>query len=488
MFLKNVLTYSGANAVGQLARLIQEFVVRVLLPPKVMGVWSFVIVVRNFGATFDLNVLAASSRKIALLYGAEDEARIYRYRSTAFFLHLAQKSLIALGVVVYAFVSYDSHSTLETVGVLAAAAMVLLSALGEAFISFFQSAQRYTTLSKVLVVYWSVFSVLMVAGVYVAEVPGLIAAAVMALVFQAVLLRASMRTERLAMGWHWDWKSVKSLLGFAVPFKVVDYPMSLFSMLDVLFVTRYLGLEALAIYSTAKLMLMQAYQVPGWMTSVTITRITTLIGAQRSREELGKEMFRNLLVHYLIIIPTTICFMIVAARFIFPRFIPEYVDSIGLLATLLFSLYFVPNVTVIRNFWIIDKRFAALGVSNLVGLAAMGMGFWIGTSLWEMDLLIVARIFLISFIIYFCWLLFTLGNELWGLRKSIVLILYIIGSVSITLFALQMAGALGREVAVMSFGNAVYQIFICLVIILPIVAFGIWRVGLFDYLRKRFLM
>lgn len=58
-----------ANTYSQTVRIAQEFIVRIILPPEVLGIWSFALIVMNFGITFDLGVLDASLRELSLCYG-----------------------------------------------------------------------------------------------------------------------------------------------------------------------------------------------------------------------------------------------------------------------------------------------------------------------------------------------------------------------------------------------------------------------------------
>ena len=104
MLLKNIISFSSGSAFGQLMRVVQEFVTRILLPPEIMGLWNFVMVIRQFSAVFDFGVTTAVRRNIALFHGAAKWAEIRAYARTSVFLQIIQQSVIAVGVIIYALI------------------------------------------------------------------------------------------------------------------------------------------------------------------------------------------------------------------------------------------------------------------------------------------------------------------------------------------------------------------------------------------------
>lgn len=151
---------------------------------------------------------------------------------------------------------------------------------------FYQSSQRYVELSKYLIIYWTVYAVVMVFGAWFWGVLGLIVASLFVLLFQAWLMRGGLLDVkhdryRPSLTQH----AAKSLLSFAIPFRVVDYPMNFLQIADTLVVTKFLSLKILAIYMTGKLILNQAGQVPAWIGAVFVIRLNMLAGSGKRAEK-----------------------------------------------------------------------------------------------------------------------------------------------------------------------------------------------------------
>ena len=53
MFLRNISAFVIANSYAQAVRFGQELVIRLMMTPEVVGIWSLILVIYNFGATFD---------------------------------------------------------------------------------------------------------------------------------------------------------------------------------------------------------------------------------------------------------------------------------------------------------------------------------------------------------------------------------------------------------------------------------------------------
>ncbi len=483
MFIRNVFSYSMANTYSQTVRIAQEFIVRIILPPEVLGIWSFALIVMNFGITFDLGVLDASLRELSLCYGGHKIQQATEYRYTAFCLHLVAKVVVAVAIIIYLLYRYRGDFSFIFWAGIAAAWMVILASIGEAFISFYQSSQRYVELSKYLIIYWTVYAVVMVFGAWFWGVLGLIVASLFVLLFQAWLMRGGLLDVkhdryRPSLTQH----AAKSLLSFAIPFRVVDYPMNFLQIADTLVVTKFLSLKILAIYMTGKLILNQAGQVPAWIGAVFVIRLNMLAGSgKKSRKELGQEALSMLLIQYLIILPVFIVLVMIVSQFVVVRFLPKYVQVIDFLPILLMALYFLPRVTNIRNFWMIDKKFKFLGISNLIGLLMMMLGFF---GIWfehGITLHNVALVFLASYAVYFLYVALMLGKELWSLKQLVELFVYLLLSMLLVLFALNVGKWTFLKHPFLPWRDLMVGGFWGALLILPLVCYGFWKTGLMNH-------
>ena len=491
MFLKNFFSFSVANVYAQVMRMTQEFVVRRILSPEVMGVWSFILVLQNFGTTFDLGVTTAATRELPLLYGADKLLQARQCKYTVFWLHFAAKIIIGFGLILYTAYCYiSSNDIMVLLAGCAAGLMVACYSIGESLIIFYQSVQQYIKLSKLLIIYWTLYAMLLIIGAYVGQVVGLVVASVVAFLLQGVLLKQGLvlgsegiRSRR------WDWSMAKSLLSFALPFRVVDYPMSLALVLDGMFVTKFLGLKVLAIYMTAKVIFNQAGQIPTWLGNVFIIRLTTLYGSgTKSKAEMGEEMFRILQAIYLVILPLIICSATFVSCFMVANYLPKYILTLNFLPILLLTLYFIPRVTVIRNFWIIEEQFGYLALSNILGISVMCVGF---SMLWMMSritMVHVAEVFFLAFFVYFLFISITLGLDLWGIKKLMIFMFYLFLSFFVVSCAVYMSLYQGNTIVDFTSFSLMKWMrigFYMLLMISPLMLLGGWRTGMFSLIKQR---
>lgn len=475
MLIKNILSFSSASAFGQLLRVVQEFAVRAMLPPDVMGIWNFIIVVRNLGASFDLGITTAARRAIGLFHGAGQSEKVRDYARMTVTLEAMQLGLIGLGIILYG-AAFSGTQNGMGIGVYAAAAAILFAgALGNANTQIYQSLAKFTGLSKRLVFYWPIYALLLTGGAYVAGVQGMIISMIAALTFLGLLLHSGLYTQIHAKGRKWSSKAARELVSVGVPLRLVDYPIILFLMTDSLFVSRFFSLELLAIYATAKLVVTQLGQIPSWIGSVLITRILNETGAgEKSRRALGHEFFIYLRFYYLVAAPLMICGAELGVALIVGTFLPDYSGALGVLTVLLFTVYFTPNATVVRNFWSADKRYRPLFITNMVAMTSMAAGLMFLVVTQHYTLHAVAAVFLLSHIIYFVVLIAMIGPELWPVSEIAKLAASLAISICITLLALLAGGRLLQATAVSSLTELITIGGLELAIIAPVVIAGAW--------------
>lgn len=416
MLLKNILAYSGVNLFSQVLTLGQNLVVRGLLAPPVMGIWNYVGVVQGFLGTFDIGINAAAIRELPLLHGQgrlEEEAQA---RATAFWSSLAQGLLfmtLILGYLVWGWQSLEYKISL-----LVAALLVVTNSLKDCLTTFLQGAQQYVPLSRVQFLTVILHASALCLGAYFGGIYGLMLGAVLVQFCLAAMLLTTCLGQGLGIGYPWNRQIFGRLAGFGLPLRLVDYPLSLFLMLDVLCVTKFLPVSALALYATGRMISLSANELISRMGTVIITRINERGVAPAGRALVAEELRLFLLFEYLVLLPALIFPAFFVSSFLIGRFIPKYYLAVEVTRILLISLFFVPQTTLVRNFWILDKRLLSLGISNIVGflagVSALALAVWtLGLSL-----VTVAWAMVAGLIIYFCYIQLSVGRETWGLLTA----------------------------------------------------------------------
>jgi len=488
LFFKNLIAYSGASLIAQGAQALQNLLVRRFLAPVLMGMWNYVGVIQNFVGTFDLGITQAAGRELPLLRGARNYEEEQKVRSTACWARLGQGLLFAAGILVFAFLRNGPQATARLGPAMVAAILVVVLAWNDALTVFCQSAQCYRVLGRSIVATALISVLLLPIAARFGGIHGMMAAAVMVAMIQAVVLTWLAQTADVRITMSCQWPIIRRLISFGFPLRLVDYPLSLLMILDSLFVAHYGSTSQLALYATAQLLFAVASDAPTRVAVVVVSRIYVLSGGSTHRSQLADELRRYFFIQHTLFMPLVLTTLWWAAQFILPAFLPKYASALGIAQVLLVGLYFVPSNTLIRNFWIIDKRLGALLISNLGGLAAGMMALLIVSGAGHLELGWIACAMVCSYAVHFAILLGSIGRAIWGWRTALIVGAWALGgSAYVALLFHYLSPEVNNFVGrgalfVMTLlGWAKTQLFL-----LPLYLVGIWKGSVLEFLPKIF--
>src|ERR1043166_4921168 len=484
-FLMNAFAYSGTNLVSQFTQLISRFFIRTLLAPQAMGIWEFALVIQTFTSSFDPGVNEAAAVELPVLHGASHRQGESKVRATVLYSNLAFSLILAGGIFIYLGIHRNDFDKYRILAVIVAALMVILFSVSSSLITIHQGNQSYVSLSKASFYYALLYALLVSLGAYLNGIIGVLIAGAISYFIQSVLLYLYTRKERLHLERKWDANTFKRLLKFGLPLRLVEYPQTFFAFLDVFLITKFLGIASLAIYATARVFFVQTANIPAQLGNVFITRIFYLTGAKTNREILAEEMKTFLLIEYLIILPVLICSVCLAFSFLTNQFIPAYATSVPVIRVLIFAVYFVPQTTLVRNFWMLDKRLISLGVSNVAGLGAMLVSMLLILTLRGFTLDSIALGSVVGYFIYYLYIMLTIGRELWGALGSIKLVLYAVVTVLVTKLILDTMPMVEQKDIRYNLEQLLSNLLRSYLLLSPIIVYGAWRTRLIPYLRSR---
>jgi O-antigen/teichoic acid export membrane protein len=486
-FLRNALAYSTTNLVSQFTQLVSRFIVRTILAPQAMGIWEFALVIQTFASSFDPGINAAASVELPMLHGAQERETGNRVRATVFSSNFVFSLLLGAGIFVYLIIKWNQFDRYQSLAVVVAALLVIFFSFSSSLITFHQGNQSYVSLSKASLYYAFIYGALLPIGAYLWGIVGLLIAGAVSYLIQSILLFVFAHKEDLTIDRLWDKETFKRLAKFGVPLRVVEYPQSIFAFLDVFLVTKFLGLGSLAIYATARVFFLQTANIPAVLGNVFVTRIFYLSGAKTSRAVLAEDMRLFLLVEYLVVLPLLICSVCLAFSFFTGQFIPAYLSSVPVIRILIFAVYFVPQTTLVRNFWMLDKKLVALGLSNMVGFVGMAASFLFVLKFKGLSLDSIALATVVGYFIYYLYIMLSIGVELWGKAGAVKVILHALAAVVITGLIINTAPINMSQGA---FAHNVEQLLIGLLrsyaLLLPMIVYGVWRTRLLQQLRIKF--
>jgi len=414
-FFKDSFALSAANVAEQLIAIGRGFVIRRILPPEIMGFWNLMTVAQGFLNTFDLGILSGATRELPLLRARGDHRELGRTYSAALWFSLFQNGVIACISVIYVRVRQDAYSADALAATYAAIAVFFFSCVYAAYQTFLVTAQEFVRLSR-LSLFCAVFDfAAFILAAWRWGVQGLMLSSICSMLLRgAVFFRAGtsvgVNVER-----RFSWATAKKLLSFGIWIRLVDYPNALYNLASLLWVTKTMGVEALALFAMARGFATQVAEMSSKVGVVYSMRYLEQVGRGSPKEEIGRQMRRYLLCQLVVIVPLLCWAAFTAIVFAVNTFIPRYSAANKCFLVLLTSGFFYVFNSGLTNPWMADKRFAARGLANVFGLFSMtgSMGaawFLFGARSIEG----VSYAALAGSYLYFAYMTVAVGRDFWG--------------------------------------------------------------------------
>lgn len=427
--LANAAVYGGIGIVVQAVRLVQAVALRRLLIPEVIGVIGLADLVQSSVKSLDLGIIAAASRELPLLRGAGRSEEEGVVRVTALRSYVAQSAVFAVPVAVYALAAVSDPRIRWAL--CAAVIIQVLSAACEGEQVVLQSAQKFVGLGRVGLLFALAYAVGVVIGARIFGLAGVLAGGVAAWAAQAFWLRRCGASYGLSEGGRFESKVLAELVRFGLPLRICDYPTALAVLVDSMLVGKLLGLEGLALYATLRSFYNQALELPTRFSSVVLMRLYHN-DAGPGRAASAPQLRLFFLVQYLLVLPAIISVVVVGLRLLTSCLLPRYEAVVPLAQVLLLELYFVPQVSLMRNYWIMDKKLGMIAASGSIWLLSrVALLYWL-IEVRGLGLSGAAWACLVSAALYHFFLLVTVGRSLWGGIGAVKLGLLVVFSVACT--------------------------------------------------------
>ena len=183
---------------------------------------------------------------------------------------------------------------------------------------------------------------------------------------------------------------------------------------DLLWVTKFMNISSLAIYTTAQIFFKQSNQISSSIGSVFETRIIQYYGKYKSWKKIGEIIKNYMYLQLLVFVPILVCFCATFIPLIIRQFLPKYQDANQAIIYLLLANFFIVTNSGLTIPWFTKKKLISRGISNLLGLSLMIFFlcfFWF--VLEKQDLISISISVTLSYLFYFIYMLIMVGKELW---------------------------------------------------------------------------
>jgi len=419
-FLKNSLAYSGTNVIEQLLMVLRSFAVRRILPPEIMGVWNFMTVVQNFLGTFDLGVISGATRELPIIGARNDSREKFRVYSTTLWFTIIQNSLISFFAGCYIYWSRYHYTNSEIIASVAGIIIFLISSLYTVYSTFFLTSQAFVRLSKISLACAFFDTAGFVLFSYLWGLFGLMGISVISTFLRSgvfiyfghfVGIHARLQISLVAL---------KRLLSFGFFLRVIDYPNALFNMATVLWVTKFMNLESLALFSMAQGFALQAASLNTRVGTVYTMRFLEQVGSGTPRDVIGRQLKQYLLFQLLVIMPFISWASFIAITFITNTIIPNYAGANKAFLILLISKFFYVLNSGLTNPWMAEKKLIQRGAANIFGLfvmlGAIAIQWFV---LKNRSICDVASASVLGNYLYFVYMVIAVGKIYWSIPDCI---------------------------------------------------------------------
>ncbi|KJR99414.1 MAG: hypothetical protein VR68_09275 [Peptococcaceae bacterium BRH_c4a] len=488
MFLKNALAFSGINLISQILLFIQGFILRRMLPPEIMGVWNLVGVVKSFATPFSIGILAGAVRELPILKGKGDYRGQENCRSVSLTYSLVEVTVVFAGILIYALFKKNNVSETEFFAIVLAAALMYFTRLQESYNTFFQGAQLYIPLSRLLFINSLILAIALPIGAYLLGLWGVFLGAIFAEGIKAAWMTFSARRFDIRTKFMWDANVFKRLASYSIFCKIADYPISLFLMLDMFWVTKFMDIKSLGIYMMARSFFVQGADISIRFGTVLMTRTFEQYGKGEDREKIALDIYNFIQFQLLVAIPLINWGIITAAPLLIRQVIPLYAGGILPLAILLTANFFDLRNNNLFTIWVAEKRLGSYGVANILSLGMMVVLFIVMWFIMGIKTMAgVAFVVVAAYACNFTYIVFTLGKELLGRKRALVIyaegipIALWMGTIFVYFGQQELLCSSLTEDIIFTLKKSV----VILILILPPVILGIRNSGAAKYLAKR---
>ncbi len=374
--LRDCLAMVSGSNLATVCGAVSSLVMRAAIDPPLMGVWSTVRVLLEYGGYNTLGLNRAAARDIAIAAGRGDERAGAELASVAMTWELLGGAAVALALVAAA-AWQAAHGSLRWAAALAVAAGIAVIGRYHGFsLAVLRSHKRFPVLAQARVV-GAVADVLFLAGgAYLFGFYGLVAGALVCHAWNACFIRfaGGLRfTGRAA--WVPAWRMI--LTGW--PIAAEALALAALRSVDRLVIVHYLanGDEQLGFYSVAMLLASWAFDQSNLIANVVYPRLAEMMGRTSDAAAVMGMALRAAERMALALIPCCIALVALgspALAWILPKYQPGLAAAAALVAG---SAVLGISMPLRYGLITVGRTFPMLGATALSGAASLAGATWI---------------------------------------------------------------------------------------------------------------
>ena len=334
---KDTGIYTLSSYGAQLFDIVNGVLVRRFLGPANMGIWAFLQVILSYANHSALGVTMGTARDVPYLRGKGEMAKAEEVQNLVFTFTLATAVLVSLGVIVFALANHARYSRLLFHGLLFAAALIIFQRLYNLFILLLRAHKKFAIAGAVNF-FSSVSGVLLtVLLTWKFKLYGFFSGLMVNYLLMIFFIQ---KKTSLRFSLFFALKPLRSLLSLGGAILISDALRTVLMSIDRIMITRFLGFEALGVYSIALMAGNYLYSLPNMLGIIFFPHFQEVLAERDHLPDLGKFLMEpTLCLAYLF--PCSIGLVWVFSAWFIPLILPQYVEGITAMKYMSLGAFFL---------------------------------------------------------------------------------------------------------------------------------------------------
>ena len=344
--------YSSAFALTQFVSVIGALIIRYFLGPLQTGVWSLVQVILSYTDYANLGATYAIPIEIPLKRAQGKLEEVERMKNVMFSFSFLTSVLFSIGLLLYALIRRTFIPQELFYGLLIATGLVILQQLNNMLISFLRAYKNFKLAGKQMALSSIVNFILIAILSSTFKLYGFMWAMVLSFMFNIAYI---LHHEDFRFRWTLNVKVLTGLIQYGFPLMVLTSAVTVLLTIDKIMIAKFLGLEALGLYSIAGMTSGFICSVPNSIGVVLLPNVSEKYAEGENVRDLRGYLTKSNHV-FSIMMPVLIGFGWFVVPFVVHLFLPKFTGGISALKYLTLGTFFFGLTQTYGNAIVVSKK------------------------------------------------------------------------------------------------------------------------------------
>jgi len=420
IIIKQLGSYTFSAYAAQFISVFGSILAKFFLGPINVGIWSALQLILEFSKYSGLGVNTVVNLDIPYYQSKGDSDRVSRIISSVFTFLCITSLIIGAGILLYVLFQKNNLSTEFYWGLIFVSFLIVVQRLNNFFVTLLRAFKKFGTASRQNI-YSALVNVLLI-GLLAAKfkIYGFLWATALSLIFNIAYIQWK---EKYCLRFRIDKEVLKKTIGKGLPLMVIGIVETLFKSIDKIFVLRFLGFEAMGLYSIG---LMAANYLNALHVSIAVVispHLREKFGENDSRKDLNSYLSRAL-TGVSDLFPFLIALVWIVSPILTYKVLHSFYLGIPVLKIIVISIYFISLSNLCSSYLVAVNAQSRVLICLLVS-GSFALLLCIGALRWEFGALGIAISMCAAYFVYFSFLLFYSLKETYRVPDGIKLYLWI---------------------------------------------------------------